>query len=292
MKKSYAAGVFFFLFLINPFLYSQCTLKPPCGTPKLPEMFVSRYLTDKRINEFSHPTFSNPVISKAKAIKFLLSNENFVFEYTQMAMKSLFKEIIKTDAAGIRIYFALFNGCTDSPLPITGTQIIVLYTASYPSIAPDKYYFVNTNDDKLYEVSKACGETWRNSYETIVLPLLRQTINAADPDDMDAPGVFTDTKSIFFEKKPILDAFENEEEYQCCKHSIQISGYRMSFSAYTEKGNYENKNKKRLHLQYEYLYKKAGKKYRLLQETQSDYNQRHNPIHKLNNGQLCPVNCS
>jgi hypothetical protein len=279
------------LLTLNKMMKAQ---SPLCVTRGLSKMFLEKNVTDERIYEFSNATYPHAVKSKKTAIDELVPHQSYVFTYTQKALKTLFEDnLLPGNPAEIRLFFALYKSCPSSPLPISDDQIIILFSGVSAGSPPDKYYFLNNNDDKVYIVDKNCGDNWCDGYEKTILPALNITIDSSNPDDSDGGDKFSDTKSIVYETTDIKDAFKYEEEYQLCKHKIAIIEYKMSFSAFTDKGNNKGKYKKRLHVQFEYVYIKAGKKEILQQETQGDYSQR-KPLTKfdgLDNGQLCPVNC-
>jgi hypothetical protein len=307
--------VFFLIIKTNKIIAQDCT--------PLPAMFVDRVSTNERVGEFYRavPSKYNKLIKKIP--------QNFTMNYTRKAVDDLIDSINKKD--GISIYLARYNPCNGFTLPtaIKENQLIVLFATEDHSVNPVKYYFINENDDKLYIVSKECAEAWRNDFFDSDQPGLRETIDPKDKDNADSksPVGYSDTRYIFYKKRDISEAFTNEEIYQQNNHHVQITGYQLSFSAYTKTGNGKISRpyyKNRLIIQIDYLYNDSNNKQKILDlEDQEEFDcrldsaiikqQQNNEIIKAkkltkqqlkkmsrnaklkiksnDNGQLCPTYC-
>lgn len=288
--------------------------------PPLPAMYVEKNTGNERIMRFSQ--IPN---SKYQQLSKLNSYQDLFFIYTRNAMDQLV-QLVNRDK-GVRIYFARYNKCDGSSLPteIEENKVIVLFASESkdPKATPSKYYFLNEKgaDDRVYEVSQACGEAWIYDYGKNVLPELLNTLTPGDRDNIDpyVPGVYSDSKSIFFTAAMFKEAFVDEEKYD---HKIggvplTISAFKLSFSAYDAKGNggagmdvYRN----RLFIQFDYMhnpgtgnevfhlddlddFKDRPKPAKMQQQKQGKKSGKNKKggkkehLFSLDNGQLCPTHC-
>lgn len=308
MKRKLFITVVLVAFSVFCELFAQCA----GDIIALPTMFVDKKTTIARAEEFY---MAMP--SKFDKLSEVNYKQDIFINYTQKAISRLFDILNKEPGSiGIRIYFARYNICDDSPLPasVKESQLILLFASEFEETPPKDYFFINGNDDALYPVSSKCAEKWINNYMQKNQPGLRATIEASDTDNEDeTPVKFSDTKSIFYRKDQVDSAFKKEEAYQLAKHQIKIAGYQLVFSAYTSEGDESGHFKNRLFVQFNYLYNLDGRNKILYLDEQEDYTCRKRVSQRwgiekmdkkkttsengeqksmfINNGQLCPTHC-
>lgn len=299
--KKYLFSSIMLLFLINGH-----TAFAQCASDILPlsSMFVQKSTTIERSEAFFLDT-----PSKFELLSTVNDKQDLHVVYTQKAISKLFSTLLYADSvSGIRAYFALFEPEINkaSTLPLKRSQLIVLYASEIKSKREGKFLFIHANDDSVYTVEESAAEIWIQNYMSKNQPSLRRSIDAQDLGNRDdTKEGYSDTRSIYFRNKQIDSAFRQEEEYQLKNHQIKITGYLMSFSAYTKEGNGKGEYKNRLHLQFNYLYEQDKTRKILYQDDQDDYKCRLDKTTKvinggsktklrifgINNGQLCPTHC-
>ncbi len=288
----------------------------------LPRMFVEKNTGIKRILQFSQ--VSN---SKFRILEKTNGYQDLFLIYSKKAVNDLLTMFREKQVPEVRIYFAKYTPCDGTVLPtaIEEDKVILLFAADTKDQLPAEYYFLNEkgSDDKIYTVSKECGENWRWNYENNVLPELLPTINQNDSDNIDPKNndQISDTKSILYSFNSLEEAITKEEGYthKLNGKKIYISAYQFSFSAYDAKGNgYEGSDdvyKKRMLVQIDYMYdpgtgnevfylddldsfslrsKPAQKSQKAASKKMKTIAKKHpskENIFALNNGQLCPTHC-
>ena len=310
MKKIFFMMIVLFAGLITNNSHAQ-------ATHKLPSMYVEKSIGNERILRFSQIKDS-----KYEILRKFNTHQDLFFIYTWNAIGKLIEKINKE--CGIRIYFARYSFCGDQGFPseTEPKKVILLFAKeSTDGSAPEEYYFLNDKkaDNKVYEVSKECGEDWIKDYENHVLPELLITLIPSEKDiDNEYPAgskSYSDTKSIYFTKEMIKEAFVDEQGYD---HKIKgspliISAFKVSFSAYGVNGNgriaKKDVYKNRLFVQFDYMYNPGTGNEVFYLDDMDDFKQRYDltfPKQEgqlkeakdkvdekkgINNGQLCPTHC-
>lgn len=273
-------------------------------------MFVDKASSNERTLEFS----GKPK-AKFEALRTFNGSQDLFVMYSRRAMDDLIALINK--GRGIRVYFARYNKCDQSTLPSTVSEnklVLLFATDPKKGFPPSVYYFLNDDikDTKVYKVEPDCAVTWIDDYNNNVQPELVKNLAASnDNKDPRFPGKFFDTKSILYEKDNVVSGFTTEEAYQLAKHTINITGYKVSFSSYTIDGDQNKRFSNRLLIQFDYIDDKGNP---VNLEKQPDFEcrldaalikynhftkaklkgltlQQKLALYSQDNGQLCPTNC-
>lgn len=317
MKQIPRILIIAFLSLAN---FTNGFTQPNCSEiPPLPRMFVYSKDGAERTKAF--------LDLKYQSLKKINGRQDLTLRYPVEAMKNLIKEINKEE--GIRIYLAKYSWYRNSPLPenIESGQLILLFATEHSDESkPKDYYFINpVADDNLpYKVNATDAQDWINDYNSNVQKELRRGLldnDSNNVDRYDPKGTFSDTKSIFYQKQNIDEAFTTEIQYQKEKHNFEVKTFLVSYSAYTRRGNEKGKFVNRLLLQFDYLNAnndtlnhqnqldflcreakwlerrnteeaESNKKAKDIKRAgAADRNKKLERIKKIDNGQLCPTNC-
>lgn len=232
----------------------------------IPGMYIPKFISDHRISQFISGTNS-----KFSKVKQKLPNLTSSFIYTKEEIKILLSKIDTTD--GLRVYFAVYNDCTNYPLPSTvkKNKIILLFSPGYVNDKPrtEQFFFIDENDNKdsVYEIiDMNCVQQWINNYKSDAIQnILRNTLVSNDPDNEDPnlPSKYFDTKSIFYPKDLLNEAITLEETYpHILKNGqkVNIEYFEFSISAFDNIGQFPpdpagHKWRNRLLLNIDYMYK-------------------------------------
>ncbi|MFT4154607.1 hypothetical protein [Parafilimonas sp.] len=283
----------------------KCNCTNSCdGIKPLPAMWVSDSSADKRKKQlFKKELFAKSKYQLLKETGRLYHNNPYFF-----ISKSNLNEIIKADtgtqkAQGLRVIFACFvKKGSDTSIQLNDGQIVLLFTAADKNTDYGKCYVVD-NDTVLHKVPDSNKINWTTEYNNHILPALRKTIDSNSDNDNGSKN-YTDTKSIYYENKRIIEAFEEIKTNTMLKDFI---GFRITISAYDKKGKdstcYDgHRYKKRMILQFDYV--KTGNKLFKFEDSpdfccrkcnmnhhESFLKSKDNTIMALDNGHLCPANC-
>lgn len=247
---------FLVITILSVGLYCTSYAQPECPEElePIPAMYVLKADALERIVQFSG--FPN---SKFHLLEGLNKTQDLSLIYTRVAVDKLLRKI-NVDS-GIRIYFARYCKYEKDPLPdeIEDGKVILLFaTQPRGNAKPTEYYFLNDkrNDNNIYPIGERDANEWIIDYNINVQKVLRQTLIPGDTNNIDKGDKRFpyDTKSIFYSKADIEEAFKNEVEFQRRYYGIDINAYKVSFSSYTPAGDNNGKYKNRLLLQFDYLY--------------------------------------
>ncbi|MGG9959983.1 hypothetical protein [Ferruginibacter sp. SUN106] len=306
---------------ILAFAWSFCAAQADCtqgiNYPPIPEMFVDKVAGNERIFEFS-----STIPSKYQILVDKNGSQPLFYIFTRKAMDDLISKI--NNHLGIRVYFARYSPCTGTTLPasVASGTMILLFATEFETSKPTDFYFLNNNDDMLYPVSAQCAHDWIANFSTENQPGLKTMLDKTAKENADAtsPGGYSDTKSIFYTWKQIVEAFTKEEKYQQSpSRGKNISAYKISLSTFGKDGSGSKPvYKNRLFIQFDYLVDAGQTKEVFYLEDQPDYDCRldaslrtkgrsmkaftpydlkkmtraqKRAVLILDNGQLCPTFC-
>jgi hypothetical protein len=281
--------------------------KPNCIA--LPRMYVVPEDGVVRQNEFLRSPFLGR--SKYKKLASMNGVQAKSFFFTVKAVSDMLETFVtyKTKYEGIRLLFVRYNKAKrpETPFPeLSNKEVIFLFSPVNSEVEkPDRYFFINDGDDKVYEVPSDCANNWLGFYENNLLKLSK-TVDPNDASNQMPNNVPSDTRGIYYERENFEAAFLTEYCYQLYRHQITITGYKAVFAAYTKDGRNITEDdkytyKKRLFLQFNYMHQgPSGKDIPLdLKSLTDDYDCRLAKLMQnkitgetyLNNGKLCPPHC-
>ena len=272
------------------------------GCRPIPKMLVEKPSEDLWKSQFKKGSLFRR--SKYKMLEKDNGTQDLSIFFVRSAMDDLIHKFENLKGyRGIRVYFARYNlnlcNMTGTMPVLPPNKLILLFSPVGAGAADTNYYYINENDPNLYLVSDTCANSWIDDYDKSNMKSLRKTIRTKDLDNYpgrDKTQEFSDTKFVFYNADPIHDAFVCEPQYQQTK-GITITGYEVSFSAYTKSGKIPgdfDSYKKRMFIQFDYMNKVNGKDEIFYLDEQPEY-----PCRKANtitskgldNGQLCPTYC-
>jgi hypothetical protein len=260
-------------------------------TVLLPKMWVKKKESKDRIKWF--------LKNKYPKLKLISRSENTSIFFSDNGFRKLIT-VIKTlsstnkDFSCLRTYFASFKNSL--------TLIFRPEDSNHNMIGTDYFTYTENGLEKINIIDNP----WINNYLLSELNALNSTIDNNDPENKEG-----ETKSITY---PIssIEELECEMNYQRLHNNINVSGIKVCFASYTNKGNEAGKLKKRLHLVFELtrsVHKNRNKIFYI--DDQNDFDNRllatrksindkefkiydsKNEFLGFDNGQLCPpsANC-
>jgi hypothetical protein len=146
-------------------------------------------------------------IGKYKRLRKTLGkyDARYVF-YNALAFTSMIEQFFNTpNADGLRIYLASYGREGSDSVPKDFGELLTLIFAPTTNednpVDTGKYYTIFPGQQKCQQLDKELAIAWVNNYRTIKLPDLNDTVDTKQ-----------DTKSIYYERRPIQDL---AEEIKC-----------------------------------------------------------------------------
>lgn len=299
------------LYCIMILFFLSLTEKNQAQPPKIPQMWVSKSNSIKRTNWFSK---HNRHGKKDILTKIIGQTHPSYSQISVSGFDDLMKNIEKEFGAnfeGLNVYITSFDAAHPGPLKppaAINKQLVVVFAPAKVSEDPPfkssdlgKYYILNSEDSKPYEITENIKNYWTANYEKISKNELASTLKKHKKENYDDDGKTTDTRCIFYFYDNFREFISDERTYQdnnpvANPTGIKISHIRISFAAYTRKGigsNSVDKYKHRLILLFDFI--RDGKIVYI--DDDPGFRSRP-PQHDIrtrsgDNGQLCPpsINC-
>lgn len=170
------------------------------------------------------------------------------------------------------------------------------------------YFMVDKNEACHEIINKQCFDKWIKEYVDKLSSAkdgLASTIDPTKNENILPDGTISDTRRLTYSYESFLE-FWKEERKHLVKKNINISGIRVDFVQYTDRGMPEKRGKfqYRLHLQFELIQEiSSGNQVDYYQEDTKNFHRRYKKYLKErekdsllspnggNHGQLCPNIC-
>ncbi len=266
----------------------------------LPKMWVSKDSSKKWIDQLRKPGYSGLI--KYDYLKNYLFNSSPTYFIPAEQIYFLADRVKKVlQSKGLRITFACFIATSSNTnIDLEDNQLILLFSPADKDRDYGQTYVID-NSGQRFIVSKTDKQNWITQYEKTVLPNLTRTIDSKEKDN-DYDGKPSDTRSIYYEKKRINQAFVEEIR----EAKIDFKGFKITLAAYDKNGkrrtNYDtHQYRYRMCLQFDYVRNDETTFYfedlpdfccrlnKWLKDPDNREISAKNPV--VDNGHLCPANC-
>lgn len=272
---------------------------------QLPFMYVDTIEGKTRKDELMHSNFLKS--SKYKSLMQASKSQKVSFYLKYNAVENLLDTFRKSynGDSGLRLYFIRYikrNGRDIIPDSLNNRVLLLWGFVANERSEPDSYYFLNDNKDDVLPVTRDKAIEYRKNFE-VILRRLNKSVDKKDQSNL-YQGKLSDTRSIYYDMRYIIQAVDTEYCYQkICQNNTIISGFQVFFSSYTKNGRnitrYDDGTyKKRLLIQFSYMTIKDGKIVPLFLEDEPHFECRKIQLFQklvgetyLNNGKLCPPHC-
>ncbi len=289
-------------------------------TRALPEAWVSKAESIERRTWFRIGETKADGKSKADVFKRITGVEMPNIFYENRSIDNLIKKINSVGESfdHIKIYMSSYSAHASCPSDLSNIPdktILLVFALAKRKIIGDTYHYedigsnflIAPSDGSIYAIDNNCLNIWAENYYNMFLKEkddLLSTIDVTDMDNKLPDGKPSDTKYLIYTKDNFIGFWGEERDYLMRKRDINITGVRVDFAQYSDKGipNTPNKYRYRFHLQFEFIRTNGqGHPVEFYHEEEKNFSRRYEKYKKKprtviygltgNHGELCPKNC-